>query len=91
MIGAMTKKETGLFTLLVGILLGMLASIFMEYTIPVNKLNAIISHSCISSKAETVSISFFGKRVKVECSSGEVHHYNLWVLDRNSSNQNNNG
>jgi hypothetical protein len=86
MIGAMSKKETGLFSLLVGILLGMLVSIFMEYSIHVDKLNGIISNSCTSSKAETVSISFFGKRVKIECSSGEVHHYNLWVLDRNSSN-----
>src|ERR1700752_4583687 len=91
MLGAMSKKETGIFALLVGLLCGMLISIFIEYSISVGKLESIINTSCLATRPSIVSISFFGKRIKIQCNSGEVHHYNLWILNRNGSNQDDSG
>jgi hypothetical protein len=77
MFGALSKTEVGIITLLGGILIGMLVSVFMSYNIKKPQLDKIISDSCIKSEIDTFDISFFGKKVKVTCTNGEVLHYSL--------------
>ena len=84
----MNKKEIRILFSLIGIMLGMIISSFLTYTIDANDLNEILMSSCQKSEVKQINVSFFGKSIKIKCKNGEIHSYNL--LYRNYSNKDDN-
>lgn len=82
MFKAMSKRELSIFWILIGLILGMLISVFLGYKIKTTDLTTMLENSCQHSTPETISISFFGQNYKINCSDGEVHHYNLFKLPK---------
>ncbi len=75
MLSGMSKKEISIFFILVGIVLGMSASVFLEYSLKMENITKYLSTSCTKDSVDKIRISFFGKFITVECKNGEVHNF----------------
>lgn len=84
----MKKIDIIIIFFLSGILSGMALSLFKDYRVSNKDMIYIINNSCYKSEISILSISFFGRIIKVECVNGQIQTYNL--LKWNSSDKNNN-
>jgi len=74
----MSKIELSIVFGLTGILIGMIVCVFMSYNISKKDLDTVLVNSCTKSNIDTLSISFFGKKIKIQCTNGEVHVFDLF-------------
>ena len=73
----MTKKEVSILSVLIGIIIGMVFSFFLEYPITLTNLNKIIYNNCENDEVERINLSFLGKVVTVRCTDGRTTTYRL--------------
>jgi hypothetical protein len=78
-----SRRDVGIVTLLFGILIGMAVAVFLRFSLDVKTLDSAIHTACgTGNGATTVSVSWFGKSLDVQCTNGQIIHFNLFQSNK---------